>query len=70
MVIWGTIAVVVLVAVVLAIVVDRRRGSTGASRSLDFQSSSRQEPGYDGRWNGPPPGGGGWGGGDGGGGGT
>ena len=55
--IWGTIAAVVLVGIVLALVVDRRRGSTGASRSLDVNSGRREDPRYDGRWNGPVHGG-------------
>ena len=65
--VWGTIAAVVLIGIVLALVIDRRRGPTGASRTLDLGSSRGQDPRYDGRWN-PPTQGGDWGGGDGGGG--
>ena len=60
----GTIAAVVLAMTLVAVLVDRRRGSTGASRSLDINSSRGQDKGYDGRWNGPAHGGD-WSGGDG-----
>ena len=65
--IWGALAAVVLVLVLVAILLDRRRGPTGASRSLDVSSGNGLDPRYDGRWNGPAHGGD-WGGGDGGGG--
>ncbi len=56
--IWGTIAAVVLVGIVLALVVDRRRGSTGASRSLDVTHDTRGRSAQGGQ-HGPMAGGGG-----------
>ena len=62
--VWGTLASVVAVVALLVTVVDRLRGSTGDSRSLDLKANSRSDAQYDGGFQGPMSSGGG--GGDGG----
>ena len=57
--IWFWILGIVAVLAVVAVVVDRRRGSSNSNGNVDFTMNSRTDHEYKGDFHGPTSGGGG-----------
>ena len=56
---WGTLLAVVAVLAVIGVLVQRRRGPSDTTDSLDFTVTNRAGAEHDGRFNGPISGAGG-----------